>query len=247
MPKLNQIIAIEKGGKAQAYSLISDLYKTVQKAELFNGFTKTYEKLDVEGEDLPSENKKAQATVSSVILKVIEAQTDSWQTTARKEFTNQHARADIVVDGQVLLPDVPVTFLLQLEKSLVDLRSFISAIPTLDENENWDYDPNSGLYKTQPVKTGRTKKIQKAIVLYDATPEHPAQTQLITEDILAGYWNTTKMSGALPVPEKERLMARVERLVRAVKMARETANQQDEVGTPPVGPILTYLFEGLYH
>ncbi len=44
MPKLNQIVAIEKSVKSRVYGDVTDLHKSSQKAELFNGFSKNYRK-----------------------------------------------------------------------------------------------------------------------------------------------------------------------------------------------------------
>ncbi len=80
-------------------------------------------------------------------------------------------------------------------------------------------------------------------MLYDATPEHPAQTQIITRDVLAGYWSQVRHSGAMPKPEKDALAERVEKLLQAVKQAREAANGMDEASAPSVGEaVFDYLF-----
>ena len=63
MPKLNQIIAIEKGVKSRVYGEITEMHKSSQKPELFNGFVKTYRKKDEDSEDYPPERKKAQLWV----------------------------------------------------------------------------------------------------------------------------------------------------------------------------------------
>ena len=162
--------------------------------------------------------------------------------TARKDYTNCVARADVVVDGTTMIAGAPVSFLLFMEKQLTDIRTFVAAMPVLDESDNWSKDVNSGLFKAEPTSTHRTKKIAKPIVLYPATPEHPAQTQMVTEDIIAGFWTQVKQSGAMPKPDREALGARVERLLRAVKEARESANIQEEVTTPAVGgAVFSYL------
>ena len=120
--------------------------------------------------------------------------------TATKDWANCSARATVVVDGKPLLEDVPATYLLFLEKQLSDLRTFIDKMVELDAGEDWLEDPSTGMYRTEAIKTQRTKKVQRPIVLYDATEHHPAQTQLITEDVVAGYWNTVKYSGAPQPP-----------------------------------------------
>ena len=129
-----------------------------------------------------------------------------------------------------------------LEKQLTDVKTFVSQLPVLDVAEDWKTDANSGLMRTDPTKTSRSKKIAKPIVLYPATEQHPAQVQMYAEDILAGYWSTTKFSGAVAKPEKEELFERVEKLLVAIKEAREEANMADEVAVDDIGEaIFSYL------
>lgn len=239
MAKLNQIIAIEKGIKSLAHSSMSELYKAVQKPELFNGFSKDYQAKDEDGEKLPSERKRVQFTVPDVLRAAERALTDLMSVTARKDWSNCTARGTITVDkGTVLLADVPVSYLLFLEKQLTDLHTFVKSLPVLDVVDDWSHDDSSGLYKTAPVQTHRTKKEQRALVLYPATTEHPAQTQMVTEDVIAGYWSLVKQSGALQKPERDSLLLRIEELQRATKQAREAANMIDEVAVPEVGDVI---------
>jgi hypothetical protein len=245
MAKLNQIIAIEKGIKARSYSELTELNKAVQKPDLFNGFVKTYQKKDEEGEDLPPEKKRVQFVASEVLRSVERSIGELMDVTARKDWTNCAASADVVVRGRTIIEGAPVSFLLFLEKQLTDIRTFVDNIPVLDPAENWSKDENSGLYKTDAIQTHRTKKVQKPIVLYPATTEHPAQTQIITEDVIAGFWVQVKQSGAMPKPVREALLERVETLLRAVKEAREEANIRDEVKAPSVGAsVFGYLLDG---
>ena len=235
MAKLNQIIAIEKGVKSQSVSATDQLYKAVQKPELFNGFMKTYQAKDEDdGEKLPSEKKRVQYTVPDVLRAVERSMADLMIVTARKDWTNCVAKGDIVVGDTTICSGVPVPYLLFLEKQLTDLRTFVSHLPLLSEDETWDLDANAGLYKSEATQTHRTKKIQRPIVLYQATPEHPAQTAMVTEDVISGFWTTVKQSGAMPKPGKMELLFRVDALLRAVKEAREAANGIDEVEPPPV-------------
>ena len=244
MSKLNQIIAIEKGVKSRVYGEITELNKAIQKPDLFNGFSKMYEKKDEDGEDLPPENKRVQFVSDDVLRQVDRSLSELMQVTARKDWTNCVAKASVKIDGKELLPAAPVSFLLFLEKQLTDIHTLISNMPVLDEAEDWNQDVNSGLYKTSVTKTHRTKKVPKPIVLYPATPEHPAQTQMVAEDIIVGFWNQTKHSGALPKPQKQAIQERVETLLKAVKEAREEANNCDEEVTPNIGnAVFSYLFD----
>lgn len=242
MTKLNQIIAIEKGVKSRAHSVVSELFKVVQKPDLFNGAVRNYQKKDEDGEDLPSEKKHVQFNVRDVLGTVRISQSDLLDTTAQKDTANSSAAADVRINGEVILPTLPVTTLLFLEKQLTDIRTFIAALPVLDSSENWNLDVNSGLFKTDAVQTQRTKKVQRPLVLYPATPEHPAQTQIVTEDVIAGFWNTIRQSGAMPKPDKDRIAERVEKLLIAVKEARERANDIDAGSKPSIGAaVFEYL------
>lgn len=238
----NQIIAIEKGAKSRVDRAFTDIYKAIQKPAQFAGKTKKFEKINDDSPDLPDENIKVQVIASEVIEKASEVLADLFDVTATKDYGNTKAFADVTVDGTVIIEDAPVTYLLFLEKQLTDLHTFLSKIPTLDTSYEWKPDANSKLHRSNAVKTQRTSKVQKGIVLYDATEHHPAQTQLITEDQLVGHWNTTELSGALPIPEKEEMLKRVEKLQRAVKSAREKGNsveiEKKEVGAKLLSYVL---------
>lgn len=240
--KLNQIIAIEKGVKSRVYSNITELNKIAQKAGMFNGFHKTYIPKDEDGDQYPPESIKVQAQSDSIIRLFFQSLTELLDVVATKDVTNCEAKADIIVDGTTLLSDIPSTYLLFLEKQMNDIRTFINNIPVLDENEDWIKDENSNLYKTSSIKTNKTKKLQKPIVLYDATDRHPAQTQLITEDIVIGSWETIKISGAISKFEKDKINLNLNKLSDSIKKAREAANMT-VAKQQYVGSIITkYLF-----
>lgn len=220
----NQIIAIEKGVKNRAKTTLTEFYKTIQKPALFNGKIKKFEKINEDSPDIPDDNINVQMMSSKILKTVNDTMAEYFDVVATKDWGNCHAVADVVVDEKVIIEKAPVTYLLFLEKELADLRTFVSSFPTLDESHSWTEDLNSNLFRSTPTKTQRTAKIQKPIVLYDATDKHPAQTQLITEDVVVGYWNTTELSSSLPVPRKEQVLSKIESLLIAVKSAREEAN-----------------------
>lgn len=221
--KLNQVLAIEKGVKSRTQRSITEAYHKIQKDALLSGLFKTYTPLDDAGLHLPPEHKRVQVRADEILKGVRKALTELLDITARKDFANCDARTDLVV-GNVTVSSVPVTYLLFLEKQLTDLRTLVGKVPVLDSAEDWTFDETTGVFKTSPVKTTRTQKVHKPIVLYDATEEHPAQTQLVSLDETVGHWSTTKQSGALPAPRREQLLEKLERLLEAVKFARETAN-----------------------
>jgi hypothetical protein len=222
--KLNQIIAVEKTVKQRTNDFVTEIYKGVQQPALFDGFVRTYRPLEAEGEKLAGEQRKVQWSAPNVLRQVGKAMTDLIDITATKDFGNLVATADVKFGDQVLISGAPVTFLLFLEKQLTDLYTMVSKVPVLDPAEDWTYDENASQFRTQPVSSIRTKKLQRPLVMYPATDKHAAQTQLITEDINVGTWEQVKFSGALPLPVRQRILARIEALQKAVKFAREEAN-----------------------
>lgn len=240
--KLNQVIAVEKGIKSKVTADIDVIYKAVQKPALFEGFVKTYKKRNEEEEDQPTQRQKVQASVGNALTDVSNRLTALFDVTAQKDFANCNAKADVVVDGETLLTGAPATYLLFLEKQLTDLSTFVEKLPVLDAAEEWTLDPNESLYRTAPALTNRTKKVQKPLVLYPATAEHPAQTQLITEDVVAGTWEQIRFSGAMPFTAKKALVLRVLKLGQAVKQAREAANLADAPEQNVGAKILGWIF-----
>lgn len=240
--KLNQVVAIEKGVNSRATAEISEVYRTVQKPVLFNGFNKTYKPVDEDGEKYPDENQKVQMNTSDLLEKVKSAKTELFDTVAQKDYANTNAKASVVVDGNVLVKDAPVPYLLFLEKQLTDVRTVISNIPVLDPNEDWTLDATNGIYKTKPVSTHRTKKVTKPLVLFPATDKHPAQTDKIIEDVVVGFWEQVKMSGAMEEKAQKTLLKRVETLLDAVKQAREEANNSDAPQVEVGDALLGYIF-----
>ncbi len=244
MAKLNQIIAVEKSVKAQSFQELTEAHQSLQKPALLAGIARTYRPKDEEGEQLPPESTRVQLKAQEVIRRTVESLTKLFDVTATKDWTNCHARADVVVDGRTLLRQVPATYLLFLEKQLVDLHTFVKKLPVLDASETWAYDPSSDAWATEPVQTLRTKKVPRNHVKAEATDKHPAQVEVYYEDVTVGYWRTVKFSGALPAQRVNELLARVERLQEAVKFAREEANSIEAEEQKVGEPFFQYLFGG---
>lgn len=227
MARLNQIIAIEKGIKSRSVQELAEAHKALQKPALLSGIARTYRPKDEDGEQLPPESTKVQVKAEEIIRQTVEILTKLFDVTATKDWTNCRARADVVVEGQTLLTQVPVAYLLFLEKQLADLQAFIKKLPTLDASETWVFDSSSDSWATEPVQTVKTKKIPRNHVKAEATEHHPAQVEVYYEDVTVGYWRTVKFSGALPARRINELLERIEKLSQAVKFAREEANNFD--------------------
>lgn len=244
MVKLNQIVAVATGKKTQVINKVTEIYQGLGKGERTEGMTKRYAPKDEEGEQLPSESKIIQTKVLDVIELISAEMADMLDVFLTQETGNMSAAADIVVEGKVLMKKVPLLFLLVLEHQLLNITSVVESLPVLDPAKKWTWSDEVGAYVTEEVKTSRTKKTPRVIVKYDATPEHPAQTELIYEDQIAGYWSTIHQSSAIRAIDKSAMIQRVQKLQAAVKIAREQANSIEVEQAKANRTLLDFVFKG---
>jgi hypothetical protein len=243
--KLNQIVAVEKGEKSRHEADTTVLLRTAQKAVLFSGLSRVYQPHNEDDVKLPPEHKSIAVNVTEVLKGARESWGSLFDVVGSKDWGNALASATVrSPEGEMLLENAPPTFLITLEKELVRLRTLVAALPTLDSSLRWHYDAEQGFHRSAPVPSLRTQKKQKAIVMYDATPEHPAQTQLITEDVPVGEWTTEATSGAISMTERDRYLSRIDALIKATKFAREEANSLEIERKVDLGKeLLDYIFK----
>lgn len=240
--KLTQVIAISNGEKSKRTSRMSEVYHKLQKADQFEGFIKKYKPLDEESKDtLPEENKRVQYTVTQAIQEASKTTQDLINIVATLDKGNCSAKADLVVDNVTLVKDVPATHLIFLEKQLEDLKTFVSKLPTLDPSEEWNLG-DGGLYQTKGRETNRTLKLPYVLSKAKATDKHPEQSEILYRDDIVGKFTTTRFSGSATKDSVNALLEKIDKLSKAVKMAREEANsievEKSEIGTT----LMKFLF-----
>jgi hypothetical protein len=242
MPKLNQINAILTSRKSEAEKQVTEIYKLVQKEALFAGRQRTYRPTDEEnGQKLPVESQRVQQKAGELIQKVAKIWADIWSLTLTQDTGNQSAKADLIIDGTAILKDVPITTLLYLDKQVNDLETFISKLPTPDPAEEWTHDPSSGLLKSKATESVRSSKEPTVIVKYEATKEHPAQTEIFMKDLPVGTWTQILYSGAITADKKEAYLTKIRKLQEAIKIAREQANLL-EIEKQSAKVLFTHIF-----
>jgi hypothetical protein len=240
--RLHQIIAVIPDKKSKAKSVETEAYHQMQKPDLFSGLIRTYNPKDEDGEKLPPETKTLQLTCKDLIQSIRQPLIELFDTVAMQDVANCAASSNIVVNGKIVLSDVPVTHLLFLEKQLRDLLTFINKLPVLDPSEEWVWDDNRNCYVTKPTDTMRTKKVPRVLVKYEATKEHPAQVDVVQEDVFVGTWSTVKLSGAIPASVKQTIVDKANALKEAVVLARENANLADVQQITQGSTILDFVF-----
>lgn len=241
MTKLNQIVAIEKKAKSEANAAITAVYQLAEKQVLFDGIARTYEPLREDGEQLPPESTKVQYRAEDLLAGEIRvAWTRLLDLVATKDQANTVARADIKIGETVIATQVPVTYLIWLEKQLDSMAKVIGRLPTLNNAFDWHQD-SDGNWATEAVKTVKGKKTPQVLVKAVATDKHQADTEVWYEDIPVGTWSTTRFSGAMPAARQRELLTRIAILQEAVKMAREEANNTEVVDQHVGAALFTYL------
>jgi len=237
--KLCQIIALVNGHKTNAQKTLTEAHNHRLKPAMLSGLIRNYRPIKEDGEQLPPEIQRVQTTVPAVIGEVRPVLTALFDVVLTQDVGNTIAKADIVVGEHVLLRAVPVTYLLFLEKQVIDLTTFIEKLPTLDAAEEWTEDGDIGGYTTKPYDTLKSAKVYKTHVSHPPTEHHPAQCQVYTVDETVGVWSNIKKSGALRPQDKNKMLARVNALRDAIKAAREEANsievEQQKAGAALLG------------
>jgi len=242
--KLNQIIAVVSGRKTSTEKVTTEVYHKLQKKDLLEGISRTYRPLNEDDKELyPAEYKNVQYTVDEAISDFTGPLTELMNLVRTQDNGNCLAKADIEVDGRVLMKDVPVTHLLFLEKKIEDVNTFFSKLPTLDPGEIWTFDSATASWVSKEAETTKTKKILKNHVKAAATDKHPAQVDTFTEDVVVGFWKKKTFSGAVPQKRKNEFLSRILKLKEAIKVAREEANNLDVSKSVDAANLFTFITE----
>jgi hypothetical protein len=221
------------------------IYHVLQRGQLVAGHAGTYTPASDKDTPLPDERQRVQVNAAEALTEFAQVLTPAWDIAATRDWANCTAKADVMVDGTVLLSQVPVTYLLWLETQLSHLRTVILSAPVLDAAEDWqEDDTTAGLHRTAPVDTVRTKKITDQVVVIQPTDKYPGQWTEVSKDVPAGTWTRTKFSGALTADRQKLLAGRVEKLRDAVKEARNEANSADVPDVKTGETLFGWLFAG---
>lgn len=251
MPKLAHIAVKISGLKQKTKDFLTELYKKTQKPALFNGYTKVYEpfKTGEREETIPPESTIVQERVREVLAKMRTAWAEILDLTYQQDVGNTKAKADVVIDGVVIRPNVPVCTLMTAITRFNEVRAELSKLPIPAPEIDWVYDPNQGLFKSKDERrVQRTRKEPKTIRKFEPTKEHPGQADVFTADVPVGEFVTRNFTGAIPSDTKEEMLKLTDKMIAALKEARQTANMSVEVDVRDKvsDALLDYVFAPLY-
>jgi hypothetical protein len=228
---LAQVIAAEAAARALANKDLGALDKAAQKPDQFNGFNETYGPFSETPQEAESGIKRQPPRGNNVQL-VAQGMLEEWlaqmtpavDLALAKDGANCNARADVTVEGEILMRDVPATHLLHMEKVLSDLATFIGHLPVQDPREVWSPQPD-GTRATGETFTVRDEVKKVALSLHPGNDKHPPQTAIIEETTPVGRWTKVKYTGALAPERKRELTRRVNALRAAFREALHEANR----------------------
>jgi hypothetical protein len=243
---LGQVVALEAAARSEANKRLGKLHKDSQKEQLFTGFSRTYapfEESDDNRHQLPAEVQHVQLSAGRVLEEFMSELAPAVDLALTRDVANASARANVTVDGEIVFADVPATWLLHMSKVLDDVATFIAKLPVLSPAEEWQSEEGTLWMRTPETFTVRTEKRAVPLVLSLPTKEHPAQVQVVTEDVPTGRWTTVKRSGALTAEHKREMERRIAALQGAVKTAREQANREDAPGMNAGVALARYLLD----
>jgi hypothetical protein len=229
--QLHQLLPAETDLQAKLKKIFSETVGVFGKKERFSGHTRRLKMFDeARAAEETVEVQEITTTVRDKLRYVGTHAIQYWDAFYQKERTNQDARADIVVEGQVIASDIPATALLGFETRLRDLRDVYQTVPTLAPGIKWVPVEGSDTFRSDtPDDRMKTEKSLKFEIVTGATKEHKAQYEKWSADAAIGKYSTEYTSGMITPERKHQLLDRIEKLIIAVKQARQRANSTEVV------------------
>jgi len=235
MPKLHEILAAEKIPTAAWKTMVQETLKKFKAPDsFFHGHSKSLTMLDQEdpkSKVIEAQNR-SEKPVTTTVAETLEYAFDLFarneDTQLLKNLGNAEARGTIYLHGAVLAADVPVDSLLGIESRLQEVKQLLLAMPTLDATKHWDRADHIGEYVWEikyPEESAKTAKTAKAVTLSPATKEHPANVQLVHEDVPVGKFTTIARSGECTAAEKAEAIKNIDLIITEVKRARVRTNE----------------------
>jgi hypothetical protein len=239
--KLHELLAVEGDLEGTCKKIVEETTSTFKnKAAHFTGWHKRCEMFNEGDPTPPTEQQEMVTTVHKKLKYTFDHIIRYVDAVCQKETTNQQARADVEIDGKVILSDIPATCLLGLESRLKGWRKIIDLAPTLQPGRKWEPDPTKGenVYgDNTPSEVFKTAKVFKSEIIVPAVfPKEgekgeglPAQVRAWEEQAPVGKYIVESWSGMITPAEKAKMLNNFDKLLRAIKKARQRANTTEIV------------------
>lgn len=251
MSKLHELLAAEKTRETQVSQLLQTTETKFGKGdEYFTGRLKTLRMLtdDPANPTVEAQAREEKALITNVPITmdyVLNFWANYEDMQLQKHTTEQNAKADIELNGEVLFSDVPIDEILGLDKRLTALRAILAKAPTLNSSRKWVKGELEHTWELEtPDVTSKIVNEIKGIVLAPATDKHPAQVEKTTEVRVVGQFTTQLTSGAVTAQQKADVLALIDELIAEVRKARSRCNEIEVNTQPRIGNKLKELILG---
>ena len=251
LPVLHELLAVEQSSAESANHVTKDTIKNLnERRALYDGMTKSHSIFDEALQHLAqaTEVKEVQSTATEQLDYLSKVVGDYYDIILQKETANQHANADIIINGVTIATGIPAIVLLGLEKKLEALKAVYNAIPTLDAARTWTkaegYSRPNVFVTVHPEERFHSVVTKNWEVIVPATEHHPAQTKEIEKSQVIGKYIINTFSGALTSEDKANKIARLVQLITAVKKARQRANNVEVQAQRGFGEALFSFING---
>lgn len=238
MGAIHELLAVEKDAEKETGTAINELVELFKKTPMFLKAHKSLKMYDDNvAPDFPEEFKEMSAKVLECLDRFKQVSGNYYDIIYQKGKSNQSAKADVIIDGVIIIKNVPVSVLLDLESKLSKARQVYESIPVLPAGNEWEKDESlgDGIYKlVHDEKTSKTEKTFKHKVLCEPTPHHPAQIEKWQETIVIGIYTKKIWCSMISASDKAKLLQKFDQLLIAIKKARQRANQT-EADTSTIG------------
>lgn len=251
MGKLHELLAVEDSLLTKFKKMLEEGVSTFSSKEhLFNGRTirqeSCFQETDAEYKEFPNttQTNPVQETVPGKLQYIAAAATEYFDSVASKDATNCGARADLELNGQVLLTNVPATTLLFIENKFKSIRNLIESIKTLDQAKVWTKATDEDNVFVGPEISKVVKvTIKKPTIVVQQTDKHPAQVTILDEHRIVASTATVERSGLITSATKSNLMRRCDEIISAAKQARQRANNIEITKTKVGDTLFNYLLK----
>lgn len=233
MTQLHSIIAAAPTAKTHLSQTMKSHLQQLGQVRMVAGLSENYEPVvESPGNEPEAATKPVQARSWDAVQDVRARFLQCVDLMLRQDKANAEAKADIKVkvgeEEQLISANVPVTHLLWLEKRLQELESFVRDLPELPTDVGgWALDTHQGVYRSPAKKRYRTRKVEKPLIVVEASDKFPAQAKTVIEDEVIGTITRVDESGAVPHSWKRARLDRIVQLREAVVAARVQANSME--------------------
>jgi hypothetical protein len=252
MGSLHQHLAALNELEAQDRKISEESGGVFKKQELFEGFVRVLHMADDARQHEEKGAGESRALTTSV-LERIKYETafmkENLDAQLQREIANTLAKADLELPDGTVVKEVPVTYLMYLEKYWTRKRAEYDGIPTIDTTKRWipdgQSDKEGALRTEEPERANRQEKTKVVIEKAPATEKHAAQVEVYDKDVVVGYYEKDYQTGKATPAMKHALLSWIDKLIVNVRKAKAKANETavptQKLASPMVDAMLTAM------